>query len=135
MGTIFGTVTGTWPAFGVDNAEIGTITMNTKSTSYESEEAEVKNEIGDTIVKAKYDSKDKFSFEGTITLPGHLQDTANGGVDIRDAFISINDAHGNVRSIIMDSASIAEDNTAFVKISGEGTYFPKVAVVTTTITL
>jgi len=135
MGTIFGTVTATWPAFGVDNAEIGTIFMNTKATSYESEDAVVQDEIGDTVLKAKYDKKDKFTFEGVIKLPAHLQDLLNGGVDIRDAFISINDAHGNVRKMIMDSASIAEDNTSFVKLSGEGTFYPKVAEVVTPITL
>jgi len=131
MATIFGTVTGTWPAFGVNNSEVGTIVMNTKSVSYESEDAAIQNESGDTIVKAKYDPTDKFSFDATITLPGHLQDTANGGIDIRDAFLVVNDVHGNVRNLIMDSATINEDNTDFVKITGEGTYYPSVDPVVT----
>lgn len=133
--TIFGTVTGTWPSFGVENGEIGTITMNTKSTAYEADDAEVRNELGAIRNKAKYNKTDKITFEGTIILPGHLQDVANGGVDFRDAFIQIDDVHGNVRDIIMESASIDEDNTAFVKISGEGTYYPDVAVVVTEKTL
>ena len=49
-------------------------------------------------------------------------------------FLQVNDVHGNVRDLIMDSASINEDNTAFVKISGEGTYHPNVAVQVTAIT-
>ena len=131
MATIFGTVDGEWASFGVSNTEIDTITMSTKSTSYDSEQETIKDEKGETILVAKFDRMDKFSFDATIIKSGHPQDTANGGIDIRDGFITINDAHGNVRKIIMDSLTINEENTTLVKISGEGTFYASVADVVT----